>query len=163
MSAGNGSLAKRLAALDPNAYRALIGYEIGSSGWLQIDQTMIDGFASAILGREANGVDPVLSGGHSRGAAVAHPFLTLSLLSALARQVVPPVAGAVMSVNYGIDKLRFLAPVPAGARIRGHFTLQDLRERRAREWLLVLGVRVEIEGSEEPALTAQWLGLQVTS
>lgn len=68
-----------------------------------------------------------------------------------------------MSVNYGIDKLRFLAPVPAGARLRARFALKDLRERRPREWLLVLNVQVELEGSENPVLIAEWLGLNVLS
>jgi acyl dehydratase len=152
---------RRLVALDPEAYRALIGREVGTSPWQQIDQAMIDAFAELTCDRQFIHVDPVRAAATSFGGTVAHGFLTLSLLSHFARQVVPPVAGAVMSVNYGIEKLRFLAPVPAGSRVRGRFTLKDLRERRPGEWLLVLDVRVEIEGSEKPALVAEWLGLHV--
>lgn len=151
----------RLAALDLPAYRALIGREIGTSGWHQVDQAAIDAFAELTRDRQFIHVDPARAGATSAGGTVAHGFLTLSLLSHFAYQVVPPVAGAVMSVNYGIEKLRFLAPVRAGARVRGRFTLKDLRERRAGEWLLVLDVRVEIEGGEKPALIGEWLGLHL--
>jgi len=153
----------RLAALDLPAYRALIGRELGTSGWHQVDQGAIDAFAELTLDQQFIHVDPVRAGATSVGGTVAHGFLTLSLLSHFAHQVVPPVAGAVMSVNYGIEKLRFLAPVRAGARVRGRFTVKDLRERRPREWLLVLDVRVEIEGGDKPALIAEWLGLHVIS
>ncbi len=68
-----------------------------------------------------------------------------------------------MSVNYGIEKLRFLAPVRAGARVRGRFTVKELRQHRPGEWLLVLDVRVEIEGGDKPALVAAWLGLHVVA
>lgn len=153
----------RPAALDLPAYRALIGREIGASDWHQIDQGAIDEFAKLTRDRQFIHVDPVRAAATSVGGTVAHGFLTLALLSHFAHQVVPPVAGAVMSVNYGIEKLRFLAPVRAGARVRGRFTLKDLRERRPGEWLLVLDVRVEIEASEKPALIAEWLGLHVTA
>jgi acyl dehydratase len=148
-----------LAALDPLAYRALIGREIGTSGWHQIDQAAIDAFAGLTLDHQFIHVDPVRATATSFGGTVAHGFLTLSLLSHFRRQVVPPVAGAIMSVNYGIEHLRFVAPVRAGSRIRGRFALKRLRERRPGEWLLVLDVRVEIEGSDKPALIAEWLGL----
>ena len=153
----------RPAALDLTAYRALIGREIGTSDWHRIDQKAIDAFAELTLDRQFIHVDPARASATPLGGTVAHGFLTLSLLSYLAHQIVPPLAGTVMSVNYGIEKLRFLAPVPAGARVRGRFELKDLRERRAGEWLSVLDVRIEIEGSDKPALIAEWLGLHVIS
>lgn len=149
------------AALDPDAYRSLIGREIGVSGWHQIDQEAIDAFARLTHDHQFIHVDPVRAGATSLGGTVAHGFLTLSLLSYFAGQVVPPMAGAAMSVNYGLERLRFLAPVRAGARVRGRFTVKDLRERRPGEWLLALDVRVEIEGGDKPALVAEWLGLHV--
>jgi acyl dehydratase len=149
------------APLELPDYRALIGREIGVSGWHRIDQRAIDEFAELTLDRQFIHVDPVRAGATFLGGTVAHGFLTLSLLSHFAREVVPPVAGTVMSVNYGFEKLRFLAPVRAGSRIRGHFALKDLRERRAGEWLLALDVRIEIEGGGKPALIAEWLGLHV--
>jgi acyl dehydratase len=147
--------------LELTAYRALIGRELGVSGWHRIDQASIDAFAELTGDRQFIHVDPLRARATALGGTVAHGFLTLSLLSHFAYEVVPPLAGAVMSVNYGIEKLRFLAPVPAGARVRGRFAVKDLRERRPREWLLVLDVQVELEGSEKPALIAEWLGLEV--
>lgn len=149
------------APLEAAAYRALIGRDLGVSGWRRIDQAAIDAFADLAGDHQFIHVDPVRARATSFGGTVAHGFLTLSLLSSFAREVVPPLAGAVMSVNYGIEKLRFLTPVPAGANVRGRFSLKDLRERRPREWLLVLDVQVELEGSEKPALIAEWLGLRV--
>jgi acyl dehydratase len=147
--------------LELTAYRALIGRELGVSGWHRIDQAAIDAFADLTDDHQFIHTDPVRARATPLGGTVAHGFLTLSLLSRFAHEVVPPLAGAVMSVNYGIEKLRFLAPVPAGAKLRGRFALKDLRERRPREWLLVLNVQVELEGSENPALIAEWLGLNV--
>jgi acyl dehydratase len=141
----------------------LIGRELGASDWHPIEQAAIDAFADLTLDHQFIHVDPARAAATSFGGTVAHGFLTLSLLPHFRRQVVPPLAGALMSVNYGIEKLRFLAPVRAGARVRGRFTLKDLRERRAGEWLLVLGVQVEIEGGDKPALIAEWLGLHVVA
>jgi acyl dehydratase len=153
----------RPSAVDPVAYRALIGREIGVSDWHQITQAAIDAFAELTVDQQFIHVDAARARATALGGTVAHGFLTLSLLSNFAHQVVPPLAGAVMSLNYGFEKLRFLAPVPAGARIRGRFAVRDLRERRSGEWLLALDVRVEIEGSEKPALIAEWLGLSLIS
>jgi acyl dehydratase len=145
------------------AYRALIGREIGVSDWHEITQAAIDAFAELTLDHQFIHVDPARARATALGGTVAHGFLTLAFLSNFAHQVVPPLAGAVMSLNYGFERLRFLAPVPAGARVRGRFALKDLRERRPGEWLLALDVRVEIEGNEKPALSAEWLGLHVMS
>lgn len=152
-----------MTPLEPAAYRALIGRELGVSGWHRIDQAAIDAFADLTDDHQFIHVDPERARATQFGGTVAHGFLTLSLLPRFRREAVPPLAGAVMTVNYGIDKLRFLAPVPAGARLRGRFALKDLRERRPREWLLALNVQVELEGSEKPALIAEWLGLNVLS
>jgi acyl dehydratase len=156
-------LSDRPAALAPVAYRALIGREIGVSDWHEITQAAIDAFAELTVDHQFIHVDSARARATALGGTVAHGFLTLSLLSSFACQVVPPLAGAVMSLNYGFEKLRFLAPVPAGALVRGRFAVKDLRERRSGEWLLALDVRVEIEGSEKPALIAEWLGLHVMS
>jgi acyl dehydratase len=92
------------------------------------------------------------------GTTIAHGFLTLSMLSAMFYDVVPDMIGSKMGVNYGFDKIRFLAPVKAGARIRGHFTLQELRESRPGEVTNVWEVKVEIENEDKPALIAKWIG-----
>ncbi len=149
----------RPEALDLTGYRALIGRELGVSAWHEITQATIDAFAQLTVDHQFIHVDPVRARATALGGTVAHGFLTASLLSHFAYQVVPPLAGAAISLNYGFEKLRFLAPVPAGARVRGRFAVKDLRERRSGEWLLVLDVRVEIEGNERPALVAEWLNV----
>ncbi len=83
------------------------------------------------------------------------------MLSAFAQDARPKVAGVAMGVNYGFDRLRFLAPVPAGARVRGRFKLVGAMRRSEREWLMSHEVTVEIEGAEKPALAAQWLTMYV--
>lgn len=89
------------------------------------------------------------------GGTVAHGFLTLSMLSAMARDVLPDIDGQRASVNYGFDRIRFVAPVAGGARVRGHFVLEGV-EPRGGDLLLRLDVTVEIEGAARPALQALW-------
>ena len=83
------------------------------------------------------------------GGTVAHGFLTLSLLSAMAYSALPRIEGAAHGVNYGFDRVRFVRPVPSGSRVRAHFTLREVKPRSAREWQLSYDVSVEIEGREE--------------
>jgi len=148
-----------MTPLDLADWRALVGRELGVSSWHGLDQDRIDAFATLTEDHQFIHVDPVRARATPLGGTVAHGFLTLSMLSRLAEEVVPPVRGALMSFNYGFDRLRFLAPVPAGGRIRGRFGLKDLRDRAPGEILLVLDVVVELDGSAKAALAAEWLGL----
>ena len=88
-------------------------------------------------------------------------FLTLSLASAMSYDAVAPLEGVVMGVNYGFDKLRFLAPVPAGSRVRGRFKLMSADDKGGGRWLLKHELTVEIDGADKPALIAEWLGMQM--
>jgi acyl dehydratase len=108
-------------------------------------------------------VDPAAAANTPFGGAIAHGFLTLSMLSAMAYDAVPRVEGVAMGVNYGFDKIRFVAPVLAGARIRGHFKLKAVTKRSGAEWQMRNGVEVEIEGGSKPALIAEWLSMFVLS
>jgi acyl dehydratase len=137
--------------------RALVGHEVGVSDWLRLGQERIDAFADLCGDHQFIHVDPVRAAGTPAGGTVAHGFLTLALLSYLAAGARPRVAGTARAVNYGFDRLRFVAPVPAGARIRARFTLAALDEARAGEVGLSWDVTVEIEGQERPALVARWL------
>jgi acyl dehydratase len=138
--------------------RARLGEELGLSRWFEVDQPMIDAFAELTEDRQFIHVDPARARAETPfGGAVAHGFLTLSMLSAMAYDAEPPLAGARMSVNYGLDRLRFLAPVPAGARLRARFVLANCEERRPGEVTLGWDVTVEIEGGDRPALAARWL------
>jgi acyl dehydratase len=137
--------------------RALVGHETGVSDWLTVGQERIDAFADLCGDHQFIHVDPVRAAGTPMGGTVAHGFLTLSLLSCLAAGARPRIEGTRHSVNYGFDRLRFVAPVPAGARIRARFTLAALDETRPGEVSLAWDVSVEIEGGERPALAARWL------
>lgn len=135
-----------------------VGQEIGLSGWLAVDQARIDAFAEVTGDHQFIHVDPVRAAATPFGGTVAHGFLTLSLLSALfEHSTVPRPAGLRMGINYGLDRTRFLGPVPSGSRIRARFTLQSLAEKAPGEWQQTLGVTVEVEGRDKPALAAEWL------
>ncbi len=140
---------------------ASVGGEPFVSRWFVIDQARIDAFADVTEDRQFIHVDPQAARATPFGGPIAHGFLTLSMLSALAIDARPKISGVAMGVNYGFDRLRFLAPVPAGARVRGRFKLVGATHRSPREWLLSHEVTVEIEGTEKPALAAQWLTMVV--
>ena len=145
----------------PEALSALIGQEMGVSDWITVDQARIDAFAETTDDRQFIHIDPERAATTPFGGTIAHGFLTLSLLSAMTYEATPPLEGVVMGVNYGFDKIRFLAPVRAGKRIRGRFTLMSADDKGGGRWLLKHEVTVEIEGEPKPALIAEWLGMQV--
>ena len=143
----------------------LIGAEVGVSRWITVDQDRIDAFAKITEDEQFIHVDPEAAKHTPFGGTIAHGFLTLSLASAMSYDAVAPLDGVVMGVNYGFDKLRFLAPVPAGSRIRGRFRLLSAEDKGAQDgvtrWLLKHELTVEIEGADKPALIAEWLGMQM--
>ena len=149
-----------LASLDE--IRARVGEEVGTSSWLRIDQARIDEFAEATEDRQFIHVDPAAAEQTPFGGTISHGFLTLSLLSRMGAEAMLVPEGLKMAVNYGLDRVRFLAPVRSGARVRGRFTLDSVEEKAPGQWLMRHTVTVEIEGEDKPALTAQWLGLMFT-
>jgi acyl dehydratase len=149
-----------LASLDD--IRAQIGKEIGVSSWLLVDQERIHAFAEATEDRQFIHVDPDTAAQTPFGGTIAHGFLTLSLLSRMAAETMLVPNGVKMGVNYGLDRVRFLAPVKSGKRVRGRFSLDSVDEKAPGQWLLRHTVTVEIENEDKPALTAQWLGLIIT-
>ena len=136
-----------------------VGQEFALSRWFDMPQSRIDAFADAIEDWQFIHINPEAAKATPFGGTIAHGFLTLSMLSAIAYDALPAIDNMAMSVNYGFDKVRFLTPVPAGARIRGHFTLLEFKPRKPMEWQMRKGVEVEIEGLPKPALAAEWLGL----
>ena len=142
--------------------RSNIGSSIGVSDWIEVTQDRIDAFADATEDRQFIHVDPALAAQTPFGGTIAHGFLSLSLLSRMAADVMIVPDSLRMAVNYGLDRVRFIAPVRAGKRVRGHFTLDSVEDRPARQTLTRHTVTVEIEGEDKPALTAQWLGLLFT-
>jgi acyl dehydratase len=137
--------------------RELIGTETGLSDWIVVDQTMIDAFAHATDDHQYIHVDPVRAAESPFGGTIAHGFLTLSLLSTMNFNCLPRIREQTMGINYGFDTVRFVAPVKAGARIRGHFILAEARFRGAGMLMTTYDVSIEIENERKPALTAKWI------
>jgi acyl dehydratase len=148
-----------MSEISLHAYRALVGQEVGVSKWFTIDQQRIDRFADVTEDHQFFHVDPERAKASPYGGTVAHGFLTLSLLSPMAFEVQPRLKEQVMSFNYGFDRVRLTAPVPAGSRIRGRFILKKIVDRGPKEIIAKSEVTVEVEGVEKPALVADWLGL----
>ena len=142
--------------------RTRVGEEIGSSSWLTVDQARIDSFADATEDRQFIHTDPAAAAQTPFGGTIAHGFLSLSLLSRMGAEVMLFPPGLKMAVNYGLDRVRFLAPVKSGARVRGRFTLDLVEEKAPGQVLMRHIVTVEIEGEDKPAMTAVWLGLLFT-
>lgn len=143
--------------MHPNDLFAQIGTQMGQSDWFTLDQSRIDEFAKITEDEQFIHVDPVAAAQTPFGGTIAHGFLTLSMLSAMTYDALAPLDGEAMGVNYGFDRIRFISPVPAGARIRGLFTLAAVREVKPDEWELGFDVTVEIDGQARPALAARWL------
>ena len=146
-----------IASLDD--IRSRVGTEVGVSDWLTIDQARIDAFADATEDRQFIHVDPAAAAQTPFGGTVAHGFLSLAMLSRMAAEALLVPDTLKMAVNYGLDRVRFIAQVRSGKRIRGRFVLDSIEDKAPGQLLLRHTVTVEIEGVDKPALTAQWLGL----
>jgi len=133
-----------------------VGESIGTSDWLLIDQDRINHFADTTDDHQFIHVNPEMAKATPFGGTIAHGFLTLSLLVPMMETAVEKPA-VQMTVNYGFDKVRFLSPVKSGKRVRGHFKLLELAEKRTGQWQQKIEVTVEIEGEDKPALIAEWI------
>lgn len=137
---------------------AQVGKTIGSSEWILVDQAMIDKFADATGDHQFIHVDPERAAQTPFGGTIAHGFLTLSLMPLMmAKSEYPRPSGVKMGVNYGLNKVRFLAPVRSGKKVRGHIKLLELEEKRPGQWQQMVEISIEIEGEEKPALLAEWI------
>ena len=135
----------------------MAGQEIGASDWLAVDQAMINAFAETTGDRQWIHVDVARAKTESRyGRTIAHGFLTLSFLSRLSHEAVEVRGEFGMRINYGLNRVRFPAPVPEGSRIRARLTLQQLQDIPGGHQIVWL-VTVDVEGSDKPALVAEWL------
>jgi acyl dehydratase len=146
-----------VASLDD--IRSRVGEEVGVSSWLTVDQARIDAFADATEDHQFIHVDPAAAAAAGLSGTIAHGFLSLSLLSRMAADAMLLPEGLKMALNYGFDRIRFLAPVRSGKRVRGRFVLDSVEEKAPGQLLMRHLVTVEIEGEDKPALTAIWLGL----
>jgi len=153
-----------MASNGENAHAALsaaLGRSDGSGDWFLVDQARIDAFAEVTEDRQFIHVDPALAATMSPwGGTIAHGFLTLSLLTHLAASVPQDPAtleGIVMGINYGFEKVRFVAPVKVGSRIRAGSVLSAVEAKDANTLQVTRTVTVEIEGEVKPALVAEWV------
>jgi len=137
--------------------RSLVGQEVGMSDWFTVMQTQIDAFAEVTGDRQWIHVDPERARTESPfGTTIAHGFLTLSLLSHLHGQAVQVRGDFKMAINYGLNRVRFPSPLPAGCRMRARSSLQAVEDIAAGIQVLWL-ITVEIEGAAKPALVAEWI------
>jgi acyl dehydratase len=140
----------------------LAGREIEPSDWLEMTQERIDQFADATNDHQFIHTDPERARQTPFGTTIAHGYLTLSLLSYLLAQNTIAPEGAAMALNYGSDKVRYLAPVKTGQRIRACQKILEITEKRPGQWLCKIGVTVEIDGESTPALIAEILTMYFT-
>lgn len=143
-------------------YRAAVGREIGRSDWVRIDQSMIDAFAALTGDNQYIHIDPIRARQGPLGGTVAHGFLTLAIVGGLGPKIIPPIEGTKIGYNYGFNRVRLVAPVPSGSRIRVAFLARGAEERAPGQVMLTFSVTVEIENQTRPALVAEWLTLMVS-
>ncbi len=136
--------------------RQRTGQEIGVSGWLEVTQERIDQFALATGDNQWIHTDPARAQASPLGGTIAHGFLTLSLLSILAHEAIQLEGDFAHRLNYGLNRVRFTAPVRSGSRIRGRFALQSITDSEG-GFQLTYAATIEMEGAAKPALVAEWL------
>ena len=139
----------------------MVGERLGVSDWFVIDQERVNRFADVTLDHQFVHVDPARAKQTPFGGTIAHGFLTLSLLVPLCIAFIPEPEGRTLLVNYGFDKIRFVAPVRVGKRVRALGTLAEISERKPGNLVMRIDVTVEIENEDKPALVAEWLSLHV--
>jgi acyl dehydratase len=135
--------------------RALVGEHVGYSEWLEVTQQQVDRFADATGDHQWIHVDAQRAATGPFGGTIAHGFLTLSLVPWVLPQVLD-VRGFSLGVNYGLDKVRFPAPVPVGSKVRGGVVVEDVAEVRGGVQT-TLTVTFEVQGSDKPACVARFL------
>ena len=147
-----------MATITPQELQTKVGQHLGTSEWVLVDQEMINKFADATGDHQFIHIDEEKAKLTPFGGTIAHGFLTLSLFPMLmAKSDCPRPAGVKMGVNYGGNKVRFLAPVRSGKRVRGHFKLLEFAEKRPGQFQQTIEYTLEIEGEDKPALIAEWI------
>jgi acyl dehydratase len=137
--------------------KTLVGQEVSVSDWVEVTQSRINDFAGATDDHQWIHVDVERAKTDSPfHSTIAHGFLTLSLMPYLAAQAVKVEGDFKMGINYGLNRLRFVSPVPAGSRVRARFTLQSVEDFDGGNQI-AWSVTVETEGGQKPALVAEWL------
>ena len=144
--------------MTPQEIATRVGETIGTSEWVEMSQERINQFAEATGDHQFIHLDEAAAKMTPFGGTIAHGFLTLSMIPYLsANSDLPKVDGVKMGVNYVGNKTRFIAPVRSGKRIRGHWKLLELAEKRPGQWQQTNEITIEIEGEDKPALITEWI------
>lgn len=153
-------MSENFCAFTFDSARAFVGREIGVSAWHRVTQEQVDRFADVTRDHDWMHVDPERARRDlPYGGTISFGFYTLSLLTAFSHEVGLWPAGAGYGLNYGLNRVRWMAPVPVGGRIRGRFVLEAFDPHPSGGFLSTTRATVEIEGEEKPAMVAEWLGL----
>jgi acyl dehydratase len=136
--------------------RSLAGTELGPSDWLEITQERVNAFAAAADDPQWIHTDPERAATGPFGTTIAHGYLTLSLIVPFFKSVLPPLDGVTVTVNYGLNRVRFPAPVPVGSRIRARFAVEDVEDVRGGVQVRVTAT-FERDGHEKPVCVAEFL------
>ena len=146
--------------MSPQDLAAKVGEHIGTSKWVEMSQEKVNMFADATGDHQFIHINEEAAKMTPFGGTIAHGFMTLSMIPALtADSDVPRLDGIKMAVNYGGNKTRFIAPVRTGKRIRGHWKLTEMVEKRPGQWQQTCEITIEIEGEDKPALICEWMTL----
>ena len=144
--------------MTPQDLATKVGEVIGTSEWVEMSQERINQFADATGDHQFIHINEEAAKMTPFGGTIAHGFLTLSMMPYLgANSNMAGIDGVKMGVNYGGNKTRFIAPVRAGKRIRGHWKLVEMVEKRPGQWQQTSEVTMEIEGEDKPALICEWI------
>jgi acyl dehydratase len=158
MDSAHTAVSNEERRMTPQELKAKEGEALGTSEWVVMSQERINQFAEATGDHQFIHVNEEAAKMTPFGGTIAHGFLTLSMIPYLsANSDLPKVDGVKMGVNYGGNKTRFISPVRSGKRIRGHWKLVDLEEKRPGQWQQTHEITIEIEGEDKPALITEWI------
>jgi acyl dehydratase len=132
-----------------------------TTDWFEVKQSQIDQFADCTLDHQFIHIDPEAAAKSPFGTTIAHGFLSLSMLSHFAESFGTMIEGVYMGVNYGFDKVRFISPVAVNSKIRANAKLVEATEKKPGQFMLKTEIEVEIEGTDKPALKAEWITMQM--
>ena len=150
-----------MRVVTPEQMAAAVGEDLGVSDWATLDQAKIDAFAEVTGDRQFIHTDPVRAAQTPFGGTIAHGMLTLSMIGGLLPEGLLVLDGLKMGINYGFERVRFLAPVKTGKRVRARHKFLGVEDKGNGRFLTRTEVTIEIEGEEKPAVTAEWLGMQI--
>lgn len=140
-------------------FKQLVGQENGVTDWVTIDQDRINRFADVTEDHQWIHIDPEKAAQGPFGKTIGHGFLTLSLLSMFGYASKYAIEGAKMTINYGLNKVRFINPVPVGSRVRSRMVITAVEEKQPGRVLVTNTHTIEIEGQDKPACVAEALGM----